>query len=398
MNSVPSNEMIPAGQTPLATTRASSPEDRFYQFLTPLGNDIKKTPKEITAGLVKVGAISAANERAIKAVKSDKYVTDEMWVAALPDVPRGELLMSVEEKIRCNAVVNPAVVLAPITADANVLDQLAVPGALKKGTSEAEVVCAVASAIADKSALFSAIDVLLAESDKYFAGLHEQVPPEYWNIDNLRLQHKNAEVLATLGVENQAGRKIMYVSERDRQDFLGRMSKLWTQLISFQGKVHDWVEAKRKAENQVGFAAFTRGRAAPVVYPSSDVLRNAAEAVAEIINQVLLGKGMRSAMVMLQRAEEINKVLADPSVPALVGAKDTEDMLKNKLQISLTNEDKQNQKNVCLYVFNVMCLAPFNPGTEEEATQIEALNQLGSEIDWGIVISEEEARRALGQR
>ena len=114
--------------------------------------------------------------------------------------------------------------------------------------------------------------------------------------------------------------------------------------------------------------------------PDTAQLHDAGDALIDAINRIFRGTGVQVAAAMAYDANTIRNTLEDPRLPAMVGVKNRELMLK-KIGASVSSNYVRLEQNLVKYVLG---FAKHDAVTSDvEVNYFVALYQLGAQINWG---------------
>jgi len=113
--------------------------------------------------------------------------------------------------------------------------------------------------------------------------------------------------------------------------------------------------------------------------PPTDAVHDAADTLKDAINRVFRGTAAPVGAAMAKDAMEIASVLSDPTLPAMVGAANREQMLK-KLGINITPNSPRLEQNLVRFVLSYIKFD--EAGAGNEAAYLTALWTLGNQINW----------------
>lgn len=270
-------------------------------------------------------------------------------------------------------------VLPAVPTDENWLQALKVGGVLKFNPET--VIGTVSAALASKVGLYGLPKVLSEEMEKHATSLDEPVPAEFYSLQRALTERSYAEIFAA--IPGASGR---YATEPKRRELVSKIeTRLWPALTGFHEQLDGWVKSwqSNPALMMGAMAALASGGPMPpgmMAPPPTDQLRDAAEGVITAINSIFAGTGTVVAMALAYDAQQIRKVLEEPSLPAQVGAANREQMLK-KLGVGVTSDYPRLEANLKRYVLGVIELPNVTAGQTEHA-YITALYQLGMAIPW----------------
>jgi hypothetical protein len=262
---------------------------------------------------------------------------------------------------------------------------LKVGGEMKVGT--AEVVSAVKAALADRVGLYDLPKKIVAEMETFADQMSEPVGKEWMALRKLVVRREYAEVLSVLETEGSLmtdGRKNALLKKLDLQ--------LWSSLNGFYSVLISWQDSWMKTGatpamlGMIIAASSTGGKFPPGMMqpPDTSGLRAAAEGVIDKINRVFSGLGIPIARALAYDAQRIKEVLANASLPSMLGVSTREQMLK-KLGVDVSSDYVRLETSISRFALGVVQL-PKVPA-DSEITYLGALLQLGAAIQWDQLIA-----------
>lgn len=288
-----------------------------------------------------------------------------------------------------------SMVLPSVPDDESWLKALRTGGVLKIEPSTA--IAAVRATLAQKVGLFSIPALLSKEMEDYTDQTEEQVPPEYYRLRKMLTRTEYGDLFAAID-----GMDGSYVTQSRKTELLGRIDKnLWPAILSFNEQLQAWQQAWMSgAANPMammammagGMSAMPPGMISP---PDTGVLRDAAEAVNDQINRIFRGTGVQIAAALAYEANRIKDIIQHPSLPAMIGVPNRDQMLK-KLGVSVPATYPRLEQNLSKFVLGIMS-AGDQPAGEDELRYFGALFMLGSQIDWNQLNGQVSVKAGLGR-
>jgi hypothetical protein len=273
-------------------------------------------------------------------------------------------------------------VLPAVPDDGSWLAALKVGGVLKFDRNT--VVGTVSAALANRCGLYDLPKRLVQAMEQQAESLAEPVGADFFEMQRMLTEHSYAEIFAA--IPGATGR---YATQARKDTLLSKLDQnLWPALTSFHGQLNGWLDAWQKGNANPtlmmsAIASMASGTPMPpgiMTPPATDVLRDAAEGVVEVINRIFAGTGILVATALAWDAQQIRKALETPSLPAQVGAVNREQMLK-QLGVAVTSDYPRLEINVKRYALGIIEFPNVTAGNTELA-YITALYQLGSAITW----------------
>jgi len=274
-------------------------------------------------------------------------------------------------------------VLPPVPSDESWLEALRTGGVLK--IEQSTVISAVRAALANRTGLFTIPDTLVNLMEKFADDNEEQVDPEYFKMRKQLTRRSYAEIFAAIdGLEGS------YVTEARKKQLLARVDeKLWPAIIAFFSQLKQWQEAwMQGAANPAiimsavlaasgGMGAMPPGMIQP---PDTGILRDYADAVNDAVNKVFAGTGVQIAAALAYDAAKIKETLANPRLPALIGAPNRDQMIR-QLGVAVSATYPRLEQNVTRFVLSILQVKDQSAGNEE-LQYFGMLFMLGSQIPW----------------
>jgi hypothetical protein len=272
-------------------------------------------------------------------------------------------------------------VLPGVPDDASWLEALRTGGVLK--VDESSVISAVRAAVADKVGLFEVPRRLVSEMEQFAETNDEQVDPEFFRLRNQLTRRSYAEIFSAIdGLDGS------FVSDSRKKQLLERVNELlWPSIIGFYDLLKSWQESwlQGAANPMILIAALAGGNAGMppgmIQPPDASSLRDAAADFNDAINRVFAGFGVPIASALAYDATQIRKTLENPRLPAMIGAANRDQMLK-QLGVGVGPTYARLETNLTRFVLGIM-QAEGQPAGNEELQYFGALYMLGSQIPWG---------------
>lgn len=282
-------------------------------------------------------------------------------------------------------------VLPHVPDDESFVAVLRAGGTLK--VDQNAVLAAIKTALAAKVGLYDLPKALLDAMTAHAEGINEPCSDAYYEVEKLVHSARYAEVLG-----NISGR---IVSERNKNQLLSRLDEhLWSGLRSFQQQLSAWQDAwmAGSANPNIMFAAMAASMGGGVMPPGmmqppdASPVRDAAEAMNDVMNKVFAGVGIPVARAMAYEAQRVKKVLSDSRLPASIGTPNYEQMLR-KLGTAVSADYERLERNVARYALGVMELPKVTAG-QQELTYLGAMLQLGLAIQWDRLTGKPDGKKA----
>lgn len=267
--------------------------------------------------------------------------------------------------------------------DASWLSALKAGGVLK--IDESTVISAVRAALASRAGLYDVPSLLVKEMEAFADKNEEQVDPEFFKLRKQLTRTSYADIFAA--VEGMDG---SYVTEGRKKELLRRIDdRLWSGTVGFYATLKNWYESwATGAANPTlllgllgsamnGGVAMPPGMMQP---PDTGVLRDEAAAVADAINKVFAGTGVQISAALAYDATQIKETLTNPRLPAMIGAANREQMLK-QLGVAVSPTYPRLEQNLTRFVLAILH-AQDQPAGSEEIQYFGSMYMLGSQIPW----------------
>lgn len=359
--------------------------------------DVPQTTDEVVA---KLGTFGVSEAEAVK-------LKDELGVETLDDlgllteahlisigykpIPARRLAAALQPPVpeatanQANAAVI-ASILPQVPDYASLLDQLRSGGVLKVDRST--VTGLVQAWAASRAGLFDITEKLAAEIKAYAERNDEPVDPTvYYRLKNQLTRTRYGDLFAA--IEGFDGRSVTAAAKKDLMAKVDQ--KLWPAVRAFQDRLsgwHDswWAGANNPLALQNTLLAIG-GAGRPGVMPSTGQapdtggLHDEADRVNDAANRIFAGEGVQIAAAVTFEATKVREVLADPSLPARIGAANHEQMLK-QLGVTVSAADPRFERDLVQYVLAILQVKNLGGGSDNELLYFDTLWQLGNQINW----------------
>ena len=274
-------------------------------------------------------------------------------------------------------------VLPTVPDDTSWLAALRAGGVLK--VDQSTVISAVRAALAHRAGLFEIPELLVREMERFADMNAEQVDTEFFKLRKMLTRRSYAEIFEAIdGLDGN------YVTETRKKQLFERVDqKLWPAITQFYAALKSWQEAwMQGAANPAmmmsvlmagsgGGAVLPPGMLQP---PDTGTLRDSAANVADAVNLVFAGTGVQIAAALAYDATRIKETLANPRLPALIGAANRDQMLR-QLGVAVSPTYPRLENNLTRFALGVL-QAQDQPAGNEELQYFGALYMLGSQIPW----------------
>lgn len=266
------------------------------------------------------------------------------------------------------------------------LQMLKVGGVLR--FEQSTVIAGIQAYLADKAGVYGINKALAAKMLAYAKSNRQSVDPVYHKLKTeIARTGDMAELFAA--IEGFDGRSVTATA---RKELFGDIDKYLIPAVNgFWSQLDSWMQAALVSANgpaatqrvlnalvpgAVGGFMPSGGNAAP---PTTG-LHEYAEKVNDAANQAFAGEGAQIASGALCQANALKGVLDDPTLPAKVGAVNSEQMLL-ELGVTVTGADARVENDLAQFVTSILQVKNLSGG-DTELRYFDALWQLGSLIPW----------------
>ncbi|OGI26163.1 MAG: hypothetical protein A3J76_01805 [Candidatus Moranbacteria bacterium RBG_13_45_13] len=336
---------------------------------------IEKIKTEL--GATTVEQLAGLTEKDLVACGMKPLPARDLLKALAPPAP------SAAEAAGAMSAVSFDAVLPAVPSDASWLEALRAGGVLK--VDQSTVISAIRAALAHRAGLFTIPDSLVGLMEKFADENEEQVDPEFFKLRKQMTRRSYAEIFEA--IEGLDGN---YVTEARKKQLFQRIDQyLWPSIIEFYSQLKSWQEAwMQGAANPMimmsaivaasgGVGTMPPGMMQP---PDTGVLRDHADAVADAVNKVFAGTGVQISAALAYDASKIKETLANPRLPALIGAANRDQMLR-QMGVAVSATYPRLETNLTRFVLAIMQVKD-QPAGNEELQYFSALFMLGSQIPW----------------
>lgn len=275
-------------------------------------------------------------------------------------------------------------ILPAVPADASWLEALRTGGVLK--VEQSTVISAIRAALACRAGLYEIPDRLTSLMEKFADENQEQVDPEFFKLRKQMTRRSYGDIFEAI-----PGLDGTYVTEARKKQLFQRIDQsLWPAIFDIYNAIKNWQESwMQGAANPMvmmgaimGSMSGGTGMMPPGMMqpPDTGVLRDTADAMADGINKVFAGTGVQIAAALAYEASRIKETLENPRLPALTGAANRDQMLR-QLGVAVSATYPRLETNLTQFVLGVMQVKDQSAGPEE-LQYFGALFMLGSQIPW----------------
>ena len=272
--------------------------------------------------------------------------------------------------------------LPTVPSDESWLSSLKTGGVLK--VDESSYIAAIRAALADRAGLYEVPARLTATMEKYADETDEQVDPIFYALRRSLTRRAYGDIFSAID-----GLDGTFITEGRRKEFLKRIREiLWPAIVDSYRSLDAWYQAWRAsfsdpsmllaAISGISGGAATGGMSM-ITPPDTAPLHDAGDSLVDSINRVFRGTGIQVAAAMAYDANTIRHTMEDPRLPALIGVKNRELMLK-KIEANVSSNYVRLEQNLVKYVLG---FAKHDAVTSDvEVNYFVALWQLGAQINW----------------
>jgi len=381
--------------------------ESWVAYIGPFATAIGKSVEEVTTSLKDL--VGESGDEAISLLKSREYTPDtDIGAAVGTGVPKAKLAKAIAGLREVVATQSEATVPTMSTASFDVLPQVpsdeAWLSALKVGGvlkfNKETVIGTVSAALAARLGLYDLPEKIGSAMERQAESLEEPVGEEYYTMQTLLTRRNYADIFSAMpGVDGR------FATQGRKTALLRRINeRLWGSLNSYQQQLKQWVDAWQQGMSNPAammgmlsaFAGGAGGAVPPGMMqpPPTDVLRDAADSVVNDVNYVFAGTGIPVAMALAYDAQQIRKVLENPSLPAQVGATNREQMLRS-LGVAVSSDYPRLERNLKQFALGIIEFQNVTAG-QAELQYIVALYQLGATIPWDRLDSGATPGRGVG--
>lgn len=272
--------------------------------------------------------------------------------------------------------------LPSVPDDGSWLTALKTGGVLK--VDQSTIISAIRAALAWSVGLYDVPAKLIKAMEEFADNNDEQVPVEFFKLRQQLSRRSYAEVFEAIpGLDGN------FVTDGRKKQLFGRIDEhLWPAIEGFNAQLRGWQETwnQQGANPAMIMAALgSLGGGAPlpggmVQPPSTDALRDEADALADAVNRVFRGTGVQIAAALAYEATEIRKTLEDPRLPGMIGANNRDQMLK-QLGVGVSSTYPRLETSLIRFVLGII-QANDIPAGNDELQYFSALYALGNQIKW----------------
>lgn len=360
--------------------------DAWTAYIGPFAEVLGKPVQDVTELLKSI--VGEPNDQAIILLKD---------VALSPDADLKALLVGTPSAIANQAIsklrempvshaplaFSGADILPEVPSEESWLSALRAGGQLK--VDQPSVISVVRASLAHRVGLFNLPSILADKMESFADDNAQPVPEEFYKLRKQVTRRNYGEIFAAIdGLDGS------FISDKRRNELLSRVDTImWPALFDFHSQLKAWVEAwQQGAANPAlmmnaiaamagGGSTMPPGMMAP---PDTGTVRDQAESFNDSLNKVFAGTGIPVARALAFDAKGIKETLENPSLPAMVGATNREQMLRT-LGVEVSAAYPRMEANLTKYVLAILQVKDLAAGNEE-LQFFGSLAMLGSQIPW----------------
>ena len=366
------------------TTAASTPNPDLDAVLAKLGEygaDMAAIEHIINGlGVESIDDLSALEvsdltAAGIKLVKARKLITEFSAPAQAAPV---QAVTAAESRAMAQGQLET--LLPPVPNDDSWLNALKSGGILK--VDDSSYIAAIRAAMAERAGLYNVPAALAEAMERYADETEEQVDPTFFALRKSLTRRNYADIFAAIdGLDGS------FITESRRKEFLTRIrTALWPAITDSFRALDSWYQTWRASfsDPSMIIAAIGGGLGAGagmgmVTPPDTASLHDAGDTLVDSINRVFRGTGVQVAAAMAYDANTIRNTLEKPGLPAMVGVKNRELMLK-KIHANVSSNYVRLEQNLVKYVLGFVKHDTVT--SDVEVQYFAALWQLGTQINW----------------
>ena len=361
--------------------------EAWTTFIAPFAETLGKNVDDVTVSLKDL--VGEPGDQAI-ALLQDPAMTPDADIKRVLNGTPSAIANKAISRLRSTAA-SPATamalgafdVLPQVPADEAWLTALRTGGVLK--VEQSTVISAIRAALAGRMGLFDIPEKLAHAMERFADSNAEPVPEEFFKLRKILTRRNYAEIFEAID-----GLDGTFVTDARKRELFARINDhLWPALIGFQMQLKGWIEswqqgAANPAALMTALMSFAGGGGSlpPTMMapPDSGALRDSADAFNDEMNKVFSGTGIQIASALAVDAGRVKQVLENQRLPALVGAANREQMLR-QLGVEVSATYPRLETNLTRYALGIMAVKD-QPGGNEELQFFSSLYMLGSQIPW----------------
>lgn len=356
---------------------SESPDAVLLAKLKAYGGDETVLAKLKELGVESVDDLSELTEKdlmdaGMKLVKARKMMADSMKAApkAEPAPVAAAPMMSADWNM----------ILPSPTTNESFLKALKAGGVLK--IDDATYEAALRVFLADRCGLYVVPEKLASEMERFADESDEPVTNTFFKLKNSITRRNYSDLFAAIeGLDGS------FASKKRRDEFIRRIrSEMCPAIREAYAALDGWYKSMLAASSNpaallqaISGMMSGAGLGLGASVPPTDAVHDASDTLKDAINHVFRGTAAPVGAAMASDAMEISSILSDPTLPAMVGAVNREQMLK-KLGINITPNYARLEQNLVRFVLSYIKFDEAGGGNE--AAYLTALWTLGNQISW----------------
>lgn len=376
--------------TDTETTAPAALSASWVAYINPFADAIGKGVDEVAVLLKTI--VGDPGDEAIALLKDASMASDADIKGVLTGIPSAKVNKAIKllrEPVTVSSsaaamALNVSDILPQVPGDDSWLTALRAGGVLK--VEQSTVISAIRAALAHRVGLYDIPEMLAKRMELFADDNAEPVPEEFFKLRRQLTRRNYAEIFEA--IEGLDGN---FVTDARKNQLFGRIdASLWPSIVSFQSQLKAWVDAwQQGAANPAmlmnavmaiaggGAGAMPPGMMSP---PETGALRDQAEAFNDELNKVFAGTGIQIASALAFDASRIKQILENPRLPALIGAANRDQMLR-QMGVEVSATYPRLETNLTRYALGVMKIKDV-PAGNEELQYFGSLYMLGSQIPW----------------
>lgn len=312
----------------------------------------------------------------MKVAKARRIVND---LNTPPEPPKAPASISTEDRAIAQSRVEA--LLPQVPNDESWLSALKTGGVLK--VDESSYIAAIRAALAERVGLYDIPESLSRAMEAYADETDEQVPAEFYTLRRSLTRRAYGEIFSAID-----GLDSSFITDKRRKVFLKRIQEtLWPAIIESYQALNGWYQTYHASVSDPSVLLTTVSQAINggggigmvASLPDTAQLHDAGDALIASINRVFRGTGVQVAAAMAYDANTIRKTLEESHLPAMLGVKNREEMLR-KINANVSSNYVRLEQNVAKYVLGFV--RHNNVTSDIEVSYFVALWQLGNQINW----------------
>lgn len=358
----------------------------WEEYIKPFADSVGKTIKEVTEALK--SEVGEPSDQAIEVLSNEEYtpfdsLKDSLSALRIPSAILRKNIILLRKKITpSDPIIMGSSLLPSIPDDSSFLEALKVGGDLKVGITE--IISAIKATLAKKVGLFEIPSKLVEKMESFAETCQDPVGKEFFEVRNMVIEKSYAEVMSVLGIKGS------FVTESRKNSFLSKLeSSLWVEIKSFFDLLANWNRTWAETSNNPTILTHqiallidgSSSGVSPAMMqpPDTSILKDASEALINVMNRIFSGYGIPIARALAYEAQKIKSILENEQLPSMIGAANREIMLK-MLNTDVASDYVRLERNLVQFIVAVMEYPKITPNTE--ILYLSEMLKLGSAIDF----------------